>query len=351
MTLASRTYTAGASTLGLALACGGCSTSAGTTSAPPPDPSAALAAACSAPDARNAPTISAFVSSLQHGFAYTELTVDQVNAVTAATRALAAGDLATAGQQAQLAGYAVAPLVTASGCYVLLQPTDAAPRGQATLVYASSWDRDLVIEAPHVPEDHRSDEEAALLFVRLRAKAMMIAGAHRCAVATPSGCHVTTECNPSGIAIASDLAHSVLNAINAMHLYFRTTDATILQVHTNFRADLNGDVLVSNGSTYVIPGTVADAFYAALRAPGIDVRSCNDPSAPAIRGAFCGEANTEGLASNGAADQCLGRPSRTGAAGAHRFVHLEQNTARMDTLDTWAVRIGDALATAIPATH
>ena len=342
----SRALEAGA----FALACAACSTSQ-ETSAPPIDASAALASACSAPNALHAATISDFVASLQHGYAYTELSIDQMNAVTAATRALAEGDLPTARLQAQKAGYGVAPLVTGGGCYVLLQPTDAAPPGQATLVYASSWDRELVIEAPHVPEDHRSDAEAALLFVQLRARATVIAGAHRCAVPMPSGCRFSTECNPMGTAIASDLAHSVLNALNAMHLFFRTTDAVVLQVHTNFRPDVNGDALVSNGTTYVIPGTVANAVYAALQAPDLDVRSCNDARSPPVPGAFCGEANTQGLASNGAADQCLGRAPHSGDAAAHRFVHLEQNTNRMDALDTWSPRVAAALAAAIPPAH
>ena len=306
---------------------------------------------CSNQDALHAATISDFVGADTHGWAYTPMSVDGMNSVTTATRALDEGDVTAAGRSAKQAGYRVVPLVTASGCYLLLQPTADAPPGQATLIYAAAWNRNLIVEAPHVPEDHRTDAEAAILFVRLRAKALMIAGAHRCAITTPSGCRATTQCNPSGIAVESDPAHSVFNAINAMHLAFRTTDAVTLQLHSNIRPDLNGDALVSNGTTYPIAGALSDAFFAALSAPDIDVRTCNDRAHAPLRGAYCGDTNTQSLASNGAADQCLGRPSGRGDAGLHRFIHLEQNTQRMDAVDSWAARVGDALAAAIPVSR
>jgi hypothetical protein len=140
----------------------------------------------------------------------------------------------------------------------------------------------------------------------------------------------------------------VNNALNAIHLAFRTTEALTLQLHTNFKPHLNGDILVSNGTQYPIPGTVADALYSALKSPDVDARSCNDPTAPPVQGAFCGDTNTQSLASNGAADQCLGAPVSKGAPLGHRFIHVEQNNQRMDSLDAWAARVGDALAAAVP---
>lgn len=310
-----------------------------------------VAQACSATDTMSIGSIPDFVASLTHGFAFSTLSIEQMNEVLAATHAIDTGDLRSAAQHAKRAGFRLVSLRAPSDCYLLLQPTDAAPPGQALLVYAVQSDRNLLVEAPHVPEDHRTDEQAALLFVRLRAKALVIAGAHRCAVTTPSGCKASTECGSMGVAVESDPAHSINNAVNAFHLAFRTTDIITLQLHTNFKPDLNGDILVSNGTHYAIPGTVADAFYAAMKAPGVDVRSCNDPSAPVIKGAFCGETNTQSLASNGAADQCLGSAASKGGALGHRFLHVEQNTMRMDSLQEWSARVGDALAAAIPLAH
>jgi hypothetical protein len=311
----------------------------------------ALADACSRSDTIVVASIPEFVASLQHGFAFSPLSVDQVNGVIAATQALDTGSLSSASSSAARAGYRVAPLRAGSECYVLLQPTDAAPAGQALLAYAPRWTRNLVIEAPHVPEDHRTDAEAALLFVATSAKALVIAGSHRCAVTDPSGCRRSTECGSAGVAVASDPSHSVWNAVNAVHLAFRQTDAITLQLHTNFKPDLNGDVLVSNGTRYAIPGAPADALYQALKAPDIDARSCNDPAMPPTNGAFCGETNAQSLASNGAADQCLGTSSSKGGAQAHRFIHVEQNTQRMDPVEEWSARVGAAVLAAVPPTR
>ena len=319
--------------------------------APRPFDGITFAQACSATETRSVGSISELVASLTHGYAFSTLSIEQMNGVIASTRALDTGDLSSASDSAKRAGYRLIPLRAASDCYLLLEPTETAPPGQALLVYAVHWGRNLVIEAPHVPEDHRTDEEAALLFVRLRAKALVVAGAHRCAVTAPSGCKSSTECGSSGIAVESDPSHAINNAVNAIHLAFRTTDAVTVQLHTNFKPLVNGDILVSNGTHSPIPGTAADAFYAALKAPDVDARSCNDPAAPPVKGAFCGETNTQSLASNGAADQCLGAPVSKGGSAPHRFIHVEQNNQRMDSLDAWTARVGDALGAAVPLTQ
>jgi hypothetical protein len=252
----------------------------------------------------------------------------------------------------RVAGYEVTSLQTASACYRVLRPTATAPAGQATLILATRWDRDLLIEAPHVPNDLHTDAEAAALFEALRARALIIAGANRCAVTASSGCHKNIECSLSGVAAQSDPAHSIDNALHAMHLGLTIGFQTItLQLHTNVVPILNGTALVSNGTQYPIPGTAADALYQALRDPAIDVRSCNDPANPAPHGAYCGEVNAQSLASNGAADCCLGLPSSVGDAAAHRFVQLEQNSLPLQAPDAWISRVGAAIAAAIPPVH
>jgi hypothetical protein len=326
----------------------GCSDSTGSAAALSP---AALDALrnCTATNTIRVASIPAYVAGLSHSWSYAPLSLEALNEIMAATRALDAGDVDAATRAAKRASYELVPIATDSACDLLLQPTDAAPPGQARVVYAQAFDRDLVIEAPHVPEDHGTDAEAALLFEGLAAKALIVAGAHRCAVTDSSGCRSSNQCNKVGIPVESDPSHSVRNAVNAMHLAFRNGRATILQLHTNFRPELNGDARISNGTRYAIPGTAADAFFQALQAPEIDARWCNDPAAPPEPSAFCGESNTQGLASNGASDQCLGHPSSAGGAEQHRFIHLEQNNARMDTVDEWTARVQAALAIAVPA--
>jgi hypothetical protein len=354
---------------------------------------------CSAADTLRAGTLQEFALGLHHSpRSYTPLSIAAMNALIEATRALDAADLARADAAAATADYRLAPLLVASTCYwLLLPPNFPGPIDHALLIYASNWQRNLLIEAPHARDDHNTDAESALLFGRLGAKALVISGAWRCVQgASSSGCHASAECGPldrnTGLhrridPAESDPSHSIRNTLYAVHFALRTTDTVVLQLHTNFHPDINGDAMVSNGTRYAIPGTSADALYAALQASDIDVRSCNDPERP-VQGAFCGETTTESLASNGAADTCLGRPSSNGGAAAHRFIHLEQNSARMcrpdeiapgdagavqvigppqsadpaadagatsetciDSYEAWAGRIGAALELAIPVTH
>lgn len=349
-------------------------------------PSVEGIADCTAENSLQSASLEDFVNGLAHDYRYTPLSFDAMNSITNATRALDAEDLPAAQVAARGAGYGLSPLVVSSGCYWVLTPPgfhagagDAATTRiqQAVLVYSPKWTRNLVIEAPHATEDHNTDLESALLFETQSAKALIVSGSHRCIQgALSSGCRDSAECShpdSTGISPAippseSDPAHSIHNAVYAMHLAFRDTDAVILQLHTNFHPEKNGDAMISNGTHFAIPGTFADRLYEELQAPDLVVGSCNDPAHPRPPGAFCGEINTEGLASNGAADTCLGAPSSKGTAADHRFIHLEQwrfrmcskselpndaGTGQLSCLsgyDAWTARVGDALAKAIPHT-
>ena len=358
--------------LGAALVCAACSADPAAR-----DGSGALAAVgtadCSAIDTIRTTNVVEFVASIQHAYSYQPLTINGMNGLIEAVRALEASNLERAAGAAQSASYHLRSLRAGATCYWVLQPPGyPAAVEQAVLLYDPNWRRNLVIEAPHAREDHNTDSESALVFERVGAKALAISGSHRCVqgVAT-SGCHLSSECShrdPTTGKIAaiapaeSDPAHSTHNALNAFHLAFRNTDATELQLHTNLHPEINGDALVSNGTRYAIPSTAADALYAALRAPDVNVRSCNDPAFPAMRNAFCGETNTQSLASNGAADTCLGRPLSGGDSSVHRFIHLEQsnyqlcqpadlavNPLCLGSFEQWADRLGSAVELAFEA--
>ncbi len=330
---------------------------------------------CSAPSALQAQTVADFVTGIQHAYSYTALTLAGMNAVIEAVHALDSSDLNLAAEAAPRAGYRLAPLLASGVCYwVLVPPGYPGAVEQAVVVYAPAWQRNLVIEAPHAHEDHNSDAESALVFQSVAAKALVVSGSHRCVQGVASsGCRPSAECShrdpttgttPAIPPAESDPAHSIHNALNAVHLAFRTTDAIELQLHTNAHPEINGDSLVSNGTRYAIAGTAADALYAALQSPEVNILSCNDLSSPPAKTAFCGEINTQGLASNGAADTCLGRPTSNGDARLHRFVHLEQSNYRMcraadvganplclGSFEEWANRLAAAVRVAIPASR
>lgn len=314
-------------------------------------PAVTAASLCQSSSAGSFDSLHAFVKTLRHSNAYTPLSLAQTNAIRAASRSLLAGDLAHARTSAAEAGYELVAFVAAGACQLMLRPTDAAPAGQGTLIVAASWQRDLVIEAPHVPNDLHTDDEAALVFVATGARALVVAGASRCAVTDPSSCHHNVECNLAGIAVESDPSHSERSAVHAMHLGLALDGGTpvTLQLHTNVKPMLNGDAQISNGTRYPIAGTAADALFAALSPSAFDVRSCNQAGAPPAVGAFCGEVNAQSLVSNGATDACNGRASHDGPPERHRFIQLEQNADRLLSFETWSATVADAVAAAVPA--
>src|SRR5262249_36205240 len=111
---------------------------------------------------------------------------------------------------------------------------------------------------------------------------------------------------------------------------------------------LNATPLFPNAPGKPTPATAADAIYAALLDPALDVRSCNDPAHPLAGEPFCGETNTQSLASNLASDTCLGVVTTSGPASLHRFVQIEQESRELVDLDGWSARVAPAINTASP---
>lgn len=306
---------------------------------------------CSAADAVQSSSVRAFVASQQHGDAFVPLDAAQMGAVGAAATALMTDDIEGARAHAQAAGFRASALVTPGECFWLLAPTSSAPAGQALLIVRRGWHRDLVVEAPHVPNDGNTDREAAVVFDGVGARALILAGAQRCASTANSGCFASTQCNAQGIPVESDPSHSIHTAFHAIHLAIAANGAPsmTLQLHTNLELQLNGDARLSNGTRLGTAGPHVQALYQTLLSGGGDIRSCNDAANPAPSGAFCGETNSQALATNGASPpEC----NRTATAANDRFLHLEQASAHLQNeLDAWSSRITGAVATALAATH
>jgi hypothetical protein len=292
-----------------------------------------------------------FVETLAHGDVFASLTDEQLSAVGAAARSLLDDDIGGAQDHAALAGYQVTALSTPAECFLLLTPTNPAPAGQATLIVRRDWHRNLVIEAPHVPNDGNTDIEGAIVFAATGARALIVAGASRCASAVDSGCLASTECSSSGTPYESDPAHSLRTALHGMHLAIAVGAAgsLSLQLHTNLEPTLNGDARVSDGTKSAGAGANALAFYQALAVGGGDIRSCNDGANPPPSGAFCGTINAQGLATNFAlAPAC----TRLATVSSDQFFHLEQASPHLrDELDAWSIRIAQAIINAFPATR
>jgi hypothetical protein len=280
------------------------------------------AAACSGSNVATATSTAAFVAQIAHGASYESLTSSQAASLARAAMAALAGDPSAAWHAGAL-GYSVSSLQTPKECLLVLAPTSTAPPGQATLIVRPAYRRDLVIEAPHVPFDFETDAEAAQLFDAVGARAVLIAGATRCASSAASGCYPDPQC--SGESVESDPSHSVRSAFHAIHVAIATgasTTTNALQLHTNVETSLNGDLRVSNGTT--TSSHRLSAFVRGLDGTNLDVRTCDDGN-DASDGAYCGITNTQGIASNGlgTGNVCL----EFATSASDRFLHLEQTSS------------------------
>lgn len=271
--------------------------------------------------------VARFVAGLAHGTEFDPLSNSELLAAQHLATALVAGFPEEAAARAL--GFRLAQLQTPAHCYLVALPGTDHPRGQATLIVrATAWRHDLVLEAPHVPYDFRTDEQAAWLFEALEARALLVAGAQRCSSPLSSGCRANPQC---GFSSESDPAHAIRNTFQAFHVAL--SDSVVVQLHSNRDAELNGDLLLSDGTRAANPRVQ-------MLAAELEGASCNDPARPISPDAYCGVTNAQALASNGAADACTG----SAAAASGRFLHIEQGDARLIDFNAWNRRIAAALA-------
>ena len=115
-----------------------------------------------------------------------------------------------------------------------------------------------------------------------------------------------------------------------------------VQFHTNLGLSLNGNILVSNGTRS--PSPRSQKLFDALAAHGVEPKTCNDPAKPVGDGAYCGTTSAQALASNGVADACGGMATST----SDLFLHVEQNSRKLDDVASWSASVGQAIADAFP---
>jgi hypothetical protein len=216
---------------------------------------------------------------------------------------------------------------------LLLREREPLAAGWGTYVFRPNARRDLVIEVPHPLEDSYTRGEGITFFRELGAKALLVAGAHRCADDAYSTCGGTTiTCGQVEPYRVSDVAHSVRTPFHAAHrVWADCRGATIvLQLHGN---DLGAcpDLFVSNGTRR--PGDLARAVTrnAARRCAPLTVDLAD--GSPANECGFVGNgaqaAYTLACSGDAEGDACPDAPTRTD--GPDRYLSLEQSPAlRLD---------------------
>src|SRR5436190_17546117 len=87
--------------------------------------------------------------------------------------------------------------------YLVAQERSTGFRGLGTYVVALNYARNVIVEVPHPIFDKNTEEEGSYIFQGLAARALFIAGTHRCASPdTKSGCSgTTTACGGGSIPV------------------------------------------------------------------------------------------------------------------------------------------------------
>lgn len=200
--------------------------------------------------------------------------------------------------------------------------------------------RSLVIESAHPVADPDTDLESARVFTATRAEWYLLAGSHRCANPTVSGCDGTTAvCTPGKQSPykESDAAHSTKTPFHGVHMAVSSaTTAPFLQLHSN--GETCPAALLSDCSGTFPASGPTFTFGKALEAAGVTVGRCGS-GFPTAACSLCGTENVQARFNAGAGDACTMQGTTYG-----RFIHLEQQQSLVTTT-------GDApLITAINAT-
>lgn len=260
----------------------------------------------------------------------------------------ASGDVAGAAAHADAAGlpYRVVRFTDTGGGsreLLLLEERTLLTKGWGTFVFDPAPLRDLVVEAPHARYDVETENQAFTLFRRLRARAYVLAGTHRCANAERTPCDGTTDVCGSSSYRVSDPAHFTAGPFEAAHeaLASLWPGSVSLSVHGHSDSSCE-DVFLSSG-VGADPGPLVPVLRERLLAEGgVTV------GAAGIAGSACsltGGTNVQGRFSNGSPAPC----TAAATASTGRFVHAEQARAvRTDAALT--EKLARALEGVVPAT-
>jgi hypothetical protein len=261
------------------------------------------------------------------------------------------------------AGYELKRVTQDGRRYTVL--IDAAESVGPTVVLAAAPQRDLIFEAPHGMADRATDIQSAIALTRLGARALILAGAHRCAAMSESSCSGQTRIcgdgrNPYR---TSDGAHNPDTRFHMAHLVLTDAwpESTAVQLHGFGVKGTDAWVVLSDGSRESRPGDTAlsgavrDGIRVWFGRPERAV-SCQDPNDERYDyRTLCARTNVQGRHLNDSADSC----NVTGETASGRFLHVEQAwEIRREVRAHWrnidsaplATVVIDALGVALPCT-
>lgn len=252
---------------------------------------------------------------------------DEVAQFGLAMDSLLTGDTETARSILDSLSYDLFVLNDDSGAsYWVAQERANGFRGQGTYIVDTQYRRNVVVEVPHPIWDSQTPEEGVAVLQGIGARALFIAGTHRCAnPGTPSGCSGTTTSCQTRDAIPvriSDAPHFTGNFMFSAHgaTLRLTPPAVSLNLHGNNAEPY--DIEISDGTRVASDETtLVNQLRNSLRARTPDAGSCNWSDDHLLAANLCGTMNAQGRLSNGSSRPCtLGSLRPSGL-----FLHIEQH--------------------------
>ncbi len=240
-------------------------------------------------------------------------------ALRSALTLLLAGEGAAALDAAADAGYGLCR----DGDAVLLRPVSSGV-GHAWVAVRTGVARPIVVGLPHPNFETRTLDQGIAAWSQLGARALVVAGTHRCANPVASGCDGTT--GVCGVVSepyrASDMAHTEGSYFHAAHEALLTAEPAlvVLSLHGMSGAGIS----LSNGTSDPVGPTsllaaLAQSLAAAL--PAENITACNENAGVPRELRLCGSTNAQGRLVNGSAAAC----TQAASQAADRFLHLEQS--------------------------
>ncbi len=288
-------------------------------------------------------------------------TPEQAVAFKEALEALIANNMERANDSASKAGYRIQRVEQAGRGYIIMQETRSPVVGP-TIYLATAPTRDIILSTPHPVLDRLTDIESAIALPRLGARALILAGASRCAALRKSRCSGRTSiCGSRERYRVSDGAHHTASLFHIAHtiLAQRWPQSLVVQLHGFSRRDTSAWAVISDGSFAKRPQgldvaeQIRDRIRNRLGAENKAV-SCQDPRDERFSfRALCARTNVQGRMLNGSPNACA--TSTQTASG--RFLHIEQSwelrqpfKAHWNEIDRHpqALAVIDALAEAVP---
>lgn len=215
--------------------------------------------------------------------------------------------------------------------------------GGGTYLFRLSSPNHYIIEVPHPVFDNGTLEESSYLFDRLKARALFIAGTHRCANQSKTTCSGKTRvCSGSLEAYrTSDVAHNTKSFFHQAHKAAFDDNVKSLSFSIHAQKAEAPTASISNGLTENSTKALSNHLAKNLEplVPG-KINSCNDEKGSNI---LCGTTNVQGRYSNSSKNPC----SLDATQDQQRFIHIEQNEVLRTTPKYWE-QLADSIEKIFP---